>query len=166
MNLATAKVVRNGQYLIAVSGSSRGGNIAQFGWNPPQPPENPSLQALDTFITRKFIPQLREIFIEAGHDYKSDSEGALQESPLLIAVCGVIYPIAMDYSWDREARNIYYGGSGGDVALGAMVGLGIEGTTDAKVAANIVYRAVEIASSWDVHTSSPIIVETQHRKKK
>ena len=166
MDLATHKVVANGPYLIAVSGSSRGGNIAQFGWNPPAPPENANVEALDVFMTRKFIPKLRGEFVEAGFDAKNDSEGATHDSPLLVLVSGVIYPIEVDYSWDREVRNIYYAGSGGDVALGAMIALGIEDTSDPEVAANIIRRSIEIACEWDVYTSAPIIVKTQTKGKK
>lgn len=166
MDLATHKIVENGPYLIAVSGSSRGGNIAQFGFTPPPPPENSGLLALDKFMTRKFIPKLREEFIEAGYDVKPDAEAATQDSPLLVVVSGTIYPIDVDYSWDREVRKVYCGGSGGDVALGAMIALGIEDTSDPKVAANIIRRAIEISCNWDVYTKQPIIVKTQYRKSK
>jgi hypothetical protein len=166
MNLSVPKVVANGPYLIAVSGSSRGGNIAQFGFSPPQPPENANDAALDKFMTRKFIPQLREAFIEGGYDAKPDSDSATHDSPLLVIVSGVIYPVEIDYSWDREVRNIYYAGSGGDVALGAMVALGIQKSKDAVAAASIIKRAVAIACEWDVYTNPPIIVETQHRKRR
>jgi hypothetical protein len=164
MDLATHKIVENGPYLIAVSGSSRGGNIAQFGFTPPAPPESSGLLALDKFMTRKFIPKLREEFIEAGYDVKPDSEAATQDSPLLVVVSGTIYPIEVDYSWDREVRKVYCGGSGGDVALGAMIALGIEDTSDPKVAANIIRRAIEISCNWDVYTKQPIIVKTQYGK--
>lgn len=166
MNLSVPKVVANGPYLIAVSGSSRGGNIAQFGWTPPQPPVAAAPAVLDKFMTTKFIPQLREAFIEAGYDAKPEGDSATHDSPLLVIVSGVIYPVEIDYSWDREVRNIYYAGSGGDVALGAMVALGIQRTTNAKDAAAIIKRAVEIACEWDVYTNHPIVIQTQHRKKK
>jgi ATP-dependent protease HslVU (ClpYQ) peptidase subunit len=167
MNLATAKVIKNGAYLIAVSGASRGGNIAQFGWTPPAPPETAGLNALDKFMTRKFIPSLREAFIEAGYDAKPEGDAAYQDSPLLVVVNGVIYPIEGDYSWDREVRNIYYAGSGGDVALGAMVALGIETMSDKPdQAAKTIRKSIEIACAWDVYSNKPIIVETQHAKTK
>jgi ATP-dependent protease HslVU (ClpYQ) peptidase subunit len=82
-------------------------------------------------------------------------------------VRGVIYPIFSDYSWDREVRNIYYGGSGGDVALGAMVALGIQKMADKpEQAAKVVHTAVATAAAWDVYTSAPIITEIQYGKKK
>jgi ATP-dependent protease HslVU (ClpYQ) peptidase subunit len=167
MDLATPKVVANGAYLLAVSGASRGGNIAQFGWTPPAPPATGTQTALDKFMTTKFIPSLREAYIDAGYDAKDDGEAAWNDSSLIVAVRGVIYPIFSDYSWDREVRNIYYGGSGGDVALGAMVALGIQKMADKpEQAAKVVHTAVATAAAWDVYTSAPIITEIQYGKKK
>jgi ATP-dependent protease HslVU (ClpYQ) peptidase subunit len=161
MDLATPKIVKNGEYLIAVSGASRGGNIAQFGWTPPKAPKSTDPTVLDKFVTRKLIPSLRTAFIEAGYDAKDDGDAAWQDSNLLIIFNGVIYPIFNDYSWDREARNIYYSGSGGDVALGAMVALGIEKVKTVEAAEKIVYKAVELAAKWDAYTNPPIIVHSQ-----
>lgn len=162
MDLATPKIVKNGEYLIAVSGASRGGNIAQFGWTPPKAPKSTDPTVLDKFVTRKLIPSLRQAFIEAGYDAKDDGDAAWQDSNLLIIFNGVIYPIFNDYSWDRESRNIYYSGSGGDVALGAMVALGIEKAKTVEAAEKIVYKAVELAAKWDAYTNPPIIVRSQH----
>lgn len=162
MDLATPKIVKNGEYLIAVSGASRGGNIAQFGWTPPKAPRSTDPTVLDKFVTRKLIPSLRQAFIEAGYDAKDDGDAAWQDSNLLIIFNGVIYPIFNDYSWDRESRNIYYSGSGGDVALGAMVALGIEKAKTVEAAEKIVYKAVELAAKWDAYTNPPIIVRSQH----
>lgn len=162
MDLATPKIVKNGEYLIAVSGASRGGNIAQFGWTPPKAPRSTDPTVLDKFVTRKLIPSLRQAFIEAGYDAKDDGDAAWQDSNLLIVFNGVIYPIFNDYSWDRESRNIYYSGSGGDVALGAMVALGIEKAKTVEAAEKIVYKAVELAAKWDAYTNPPIIVRSQH----
>jgi ATP-dependent protease HslVU (ClpYQ) peptidase subunit len=161
MDLATPKIVKNGEYLIAVSGASRGGNIAQFGWTPPKAPNSIDHTVLDKFVTRKLIPSLRTAFIEAGYDAKDDGDAAWQDSNLLIIFNGVIYPIFNDYSWDREARNIYYSGSGGDVALGAMVALGIEKVKTVEAAEKIVYKSVELAAKWDAYTNPPIIVHSQ-----
>jgi ATP-dependent protease HslVU (ClpYQ) peptidase subunit len=167
MNLATPKIVQNGAYLIAVSGASRGGNIAQFGWTPPAPPDaSTNVNNLDKFMTRRFIPALREAFIEAGYDAKPEGDSATQDSPLIVVVNGIIYPISEDYSWDREVRSIYCGGSGGDVALGAMVALGIEKLFDEpEKASRIVRRSVEVACMWDAFSNQPIVVKTQHGKK-
>lgn len=161
-DLSTPKIVKNGGYLIAVSGASRGGNLAQFGWNPPKPPLSSSLETLDKFMTRKLIPSLRQFFISEGFDAKDDGAAAFQDSTFIIAVNGVLYPIAEDYSWDRDRRNVYIGGSGGDVALGAMLGLGILNCEDdSDRATKIIRKAITIATQWDAYSSLPICIETQ-----
>lgn len=165
MDLATPKVVENGGYLIAVSGASRGGNISQFGWNPPTPPKTNNTDVLDKFMTKKFVPALRRIFVASGYDGKDDGDAAWHDSSFLVIVRGVIYPIFEDYSWDRERRNIYYGGSGGDVALGAMVALGVDKMGDKpKEAEKAINKAVEIACGWDVYTSGPVTTRIQYAK--
>jgi hypothetical protein len=161
MDLASPKIIKNGEYLIAVSGASRGGNIAQFGWTPPKPPSTDDTTVLDKFVTRKLIPSLRKAFQDAGYEGKDDGEAAWHDSNILIVFNGVIYPIFEDYSWDRDIRNIYYGGSGGDVALGAMVYAGIEKVKTPEAAEKIIYKAVEHATKWDSNSSGPVIVRTQ-----
>lgn len=162
MDLATPKIIENGAYLIAVAGSSRGGNILQFGWAPPKPPSTDDPDTLDRFITRKFIPAMRQAFIEAGFDMKDDGDVAMTDSVFLIAVNGVVYWINEDYSWDRDIRGIYHQGSGGSLAAAAMTALGIEKVKDPEKAEKIVAKAVETATQWDVYSHGPVIVRTQH----
>jgi ATP-dependent protease HslVU (ClpYQ) peptidase subunit len=163
-DLSNHKIVENGAYLIAVSGSSRGGNIAQQGWVPPKPPLTNDVNKLDVFMTKKFIPQLRKAFINAGFDGKEDGEAAWQDSGFLVVVNGIIYPIFNDYSWDRDIRGIYYSGSGGDVALGAMAALNIQDSQDEHEASQILYKAIEKATEFDAYTSAPIHIRIQYAR--
>lgn len=155
--MATHKVVENGPYLIAGAGASRGSNILQFGWTPPKPPNN--VDNLDTFMTRKFIPEMRRTFIEAGYDMKQDGDAAAHDSMFLIAVRGVIYPVYEDYSWDRDSRSIYCGGSGGDFAAGALEILGMPKTM--KQAEESVRKAIAAAIRRDANSADPIIIKSQ-----
>lgn len=157
ITMATQKVVENGPYLIAGAGASRGSNIIQFGWNPPKPPNN--AENLDAFMTKKFIPEMRRAFIEAGYDMKEDGDSAAHDSMFLIAVRGVIYPIYEDYSWDRDVRSIYYGGSGGDIALGALEVLGPAKTM--KQAEEHIRKAIAAAIRRDVYSAEPIVIKSQ-----
>jgi len=158
MELSNSKIVDNNGILIAVSGASRGGNIVQQGWKPPKPRSN---EDLDLFITRRFIPEMREQFIKSGYDGKDDGEAAWQDSNLLISVRGVIYPIFNDYSWDREERGIYYGGSGGDVAVGALEALEYKKAKTPEAVEKLVYKAIEIAIKHDIFTGGKIITRIQ-----
>jgi ATP-dependent protease HslVU (ClpYQ) peptidase subunit len=153
MDLATHKIVENNGILVAVAGASRGGNIAQFGWKPPYPRAN---EDLDMFMTNKLIPSLRKAFQDAGYEGKEDGTAAGHDSNLIIAVRGVIYPIFEDYSWDREARNIYYSGSGGDIAVGALEVLNYQKIKSPEVAEKILYRAIEAAIKHDIYSGGEI----------
>jgi ATP-dependent protease HslVU (ClpYQ) peptidase subunit len=153
MELATSKIVNNNGVLIAVSGASRGGNITQFGWKPPKPSATIDL---DSFMTKKFIPSMRKAFQDAGFEGKEDGDAAWQDSNLLVSVRGVIYPIFNDYSWDREARNVYYAGSGGDVALGALEALNYSKISTPASAEKAVRRAIEIACKHDIYSGGEI----------
>lgn len=160
--LSNAKISRNGAYVIAMTGASRGGNIIQQGWIPPKPPLTNDVNKLDIFMTRKFIPELRKVFIEAGYEGKEDKDSATQDSAFLVAVNGVIYPIFQDYSWDRDARGIYYDGSGGDMALGAMVALGIQDCVTPEEAEQIIIQAIEISTEFNAYCTPPVITIIQN----
>ena len=160
MNLATHKIIENNGILIAGSGASRGSNLLQFGWKAPKPTAS---ENLDKFVTQKFIPSMRKLCIDAGSDMKEDGDVAEHDSSFLIVVRGVIYPVFEDYSWDRDTSGIYYSGSGGDIALGAMEALlGEYQYLEAEGAESVVRNAISIASKWDIHTAQPIIVMTQY----
>lgn len=153
MDLATPKIVDNNGVLIAVSGASRGGNITQFGWKPPKPRAN---ENLDVFVTNRFIPEMREAFIKAGYDAKDDGDAAAHDSNLIVSIRGVLYPIFEDYSWDREARNVYYAGSGGDVALGALEALRYYNAKTPEAAEKILYKAIEASIKHDIYSGGEI----------
>ena len=153
MDLATHKIVDNNGVLIAVSGASRGGNIAQFGWKAPKPR---ATEDLDRWMTNIFIPSLRKAFQDAGFEGKEDGDAAWHDSNLLICVRGVIYPIFNDYSWDREARNIYYAGSGGDIAVGALEIQNYEKIKSPELAEKALRRAIEAAIKHDIYSGGEI----------
>jgi ATP-dependent protease HslVU (ClpYQ) peptidase subunit len=106
---------------------------------------------------------MRKVFIDGGYDMKEDGDAAEHDSSFLVVVRGTIYPIFEDYSWDRDSRGMYYSGSGGDIALGAMEALLLEYPyIEAEAAESVVRNAIAIASKWDIHTAQPIIVMTQY----
>ena len=158
MELATEKIVDNSGVLIAVSGASRGGNIAQFGWKPPKPTK---VEDLDKFMTSKFIPSLLKAFQDAGYEGKDDGAAAEHDSDLIVAVRGVLYPIFGDYSWDRESRNVYYGGSGGDIALGALEAMNYSKINTPEAAEKAIRKAIEIAIKHDIYSGGKIITHIQ-----
>ena len=50
-------------YLFAITGATRGGNLVQQVWVPPEPPAFQSIHKLDQFMTQIFIAQMRDHFI-------------------------------------------------------------------------------------------------------
>lgn len=164
MVMATHKIIENNGVLIAGSGASRGSNIMQFGWKAPRP-TTVEAQNLDSFISKKFIPEMRKAFMDAGYDMKEDGDAAAHDSEFLVILRGVIYPIFGDYSWDRDARGIYYSGSGGDVALGSFASMldhvDTSSPSDIEVA---IQESIRKACEWDIHSAEPIITKIQFSK--
>lgn len=164
--LSNPKLTRDDDdhYLFAITGATRGGNIVQQGWDAPTPPVWSSVEELDKFMTRDFIPQMRNMFIDAGYEgITLDGEGVVHDTNFFVAVHGIIYPIFNDYSWDRDTRGIYANGSGGDVALGVMVGAEIEKyRNDVTKAKAIVKKAIEKACQWNAYCALPVVLEVQY----
>jgi len=115
-------------------------------------------------MTKKFIPSMRKLFIDAGYDMKEDGDAAAHDSQFIISIRGVLYPIFEDYSWDRDTRGIYYSGSGGDIAIGAMAALNVDRVTSAIAAEKIIKKAIEISTKWDIYSSGPIITKIQYSR--
>jgi len=157
-----SRIIENNGILIAGSGAGRGSNLLQFGWKAPKPT---AAENLDKYITQKFIPAMRKLFIDAGYDMKEDGDAAEHDSSFLVIVRGIIYPIFEDYSWDRDSRGIYYSGSGGDIALGAMEAMEVDNPDiTAKDAQVIIHKAISVACKWDIFTAEPIVIRTQYAK--
>jgi hypothetical protein len=150
-------------YVFAITGATRGGNLLQQGWTPPTPPTWQGINELDKFMTRDFIPQMRDVFVDSGYEgITFDGESVTHDTNFLISVQGVIYPVFNDYSWDRDMRGIYANGSGGDIALGVMVGLEIEKCkNDEKKAKAIIKKAIEKACQWNAYCALPVVIEVQ-----
>ena len=88
------KVVNNNGILIAGCGIGRGMNLLQKGWKAPRPPRaNMEKDKLDTWMVTKFIPGMRQLFVDGGYDMKDDSEYAHYENVFLVAVQGELYVI-------------------------------------------------------------------------
>jgi ATP-dependent protease HslVU (ClpYQ) peptidase subunit len=164
MVMATHKIIENNGVLIAGSGAGRGSNIMQFGWKAPKPTAADA-QDLDGFVSKKFIPEMRKAFVDAGYDMKEDGDAAAHDSDFLVCLRGVIYPIFGDYSWDRDSRGIYYAGSGGDVALGSLIAyLENVNKDNPHHVQDAITLAIRNACEWDIYTAPPIVTRIQYAK--
>ena len=114
------KIIDNNGILIAGCGIGRGMNLLQRGWKAPKPRANMSPEQLDNWMIKTFIPGMRKLFVDGGYDMKDDGDFAQFENVFIVAVQGHLYVIDEDYSVDRDERNYFTSGSGGDFAQGSL----------------------------------------------
>ncbi len=157
IQVATGKIFKNGPAVIAGAGSVRGCNILQFGWKAPKR----TIASTDIYITKSFIPAMRKAFLDAGYDMKSDTTAAENDNDLIVAIGGVIYSVAGDYSWERCKGNLYVAGSGGKLALGALAYAGADKAQTPEQADKFIRKAIEAAIRYDVFSGGAVDTVTQ-----
>lgn len=159
----SAKVVRNGPYLLGAAGDVRAINILAYSFSPPKPTPDLVGVRLDRFITSKFVPALRECFEDHGYAARESKEQASHGSVVLAIIHGQIYEIGEDYAWVRDTTGIYSFGSGGDYALGAMYATAGDNFAESGVTETqrIVRESLNIAARLDVSTGPPFHVMSQ-----
>ena len=150
------KIVRKPDYIIALAGDFRPAQIFSHQTKYPKPPAFTTVDALDKFVTQKFLPAIKDTYREVGFVPLED-EGA----ELLVAIHGTIYDIGSDWSWARDKRGIYGVGSGSPYAIGAAAALGVpknpnEGMAYAK-------QALSIACGYDNNSGEPLTIYQQVR---
>lgn len=158
----SAKVVKNGQYLLGAAGDVRAINILAYAFQPPKALDLTGIR-LDRFMTSKFVPALRECFEDHGYAAKESKEQAQHGSTVLAIVNGQIYEIDEDYAWVRDTTGIYSFGSGGDYAIGAMYaksGGEISNLNMADVQ-KLIRESLHIAARLDIGSGPPFHVLNQ-----
>lgn len=158
----SAKVVRNGQYLLGAAGDVRAINILAYAFQPPKPLDLTGVR-LDRFITSKFVPALRSCFEDHGYASRESKEQAQHGSVVLAIVNGQIYEIDEDYAWVRDTTGIYSFGSGGDYALGAMYATTGDSLADSGVETTkkVIRESLAIAAKLDVASGPPFHIMHQ-----
>lgn len=167
LSTGSAKVAENGRYLIGVAGDVRAINIVHHAFSPPNPPAKTLGRALDAFMTKSFVPALRQTFDQQGYsvpERETSQHIAEQSSQILVAIHGCIYVIESDYGWTSDRTGIYAIGTGSTYALGALFSLigSRQEQTVARAKKNII-RALTIASRFDPHTGAPFQTFVQER---
>lgn len=158
----SAKVVKNGQYLLGAAGDVRAINILAYAFQPPKALDLTGIR-LDRFMTSKFVPALRECFEDHGYAAKESKEQAQHGSTVLAIVNGQIYEIDEDYAWVRDTTGIYSFGSGGDYAIGAMYaksGDDIAGLSMPDVQ-RLIRESLHIAAKLDIGSGPPFHILSQ-----
>lgn len=149
------KLVRNGPYIIGVTGDFRAVNILSHTFEPPEPPKKVGT-ALDRFMTSKFIPALKECFDD--NFYGADNESGAM---LLVVVNGVVYEVGMNYDCLRDDAGLHALGSGAAYALGALAALSTRSKRSLTTARAHVTKAIKIAAAYDHNSSEPVNLVVQ-----
>lgn len=155
------KIVKVGDYLIAVAGDAIVGDILNNLW---QPPKLVKTEDSDKFMMVKVIPSIKQILTEAGYytnqsPKKEDDDGW----DALICFNGKLYQISDDYGYMRDDKGLYAIGSGGALALGALAALENETKTHAK-ATGAAKKAINIAIQYNVWCAGSVNIKTQFSK--
>ena len=146
------KIVDNNGILIAGCGIGRGMNLLQRGWKAPRPSRTLNPDQLDSWVIKTFLPKMRQLFSVGGYDMKDDGDYAQFENVFLVAVQGILYIIDEDYSLDRDSRNYFATGSGGDFAQGSLYSAGSKIFNDIDAAKKAMTTAVNAAKEFDTNS--------------
>lgn len=158
----SAKVVKNGQYLLGAAGDVRAINILAYAFQPPKALDLVGIR-LDRFMTSKFVPALRECFEDHGYAAKESKEQAQHGSTVLAIVNGQIYEIDEDYAWVRDTTGIYSFGSGGDYAIGAMYSKAGDDLASLSMidVQKLIRESLHIAAKLDIGSGPPFHILSQ-----
>ena len=155
------KIVKVGEYLIAVAGDATAGDVIYNLW---QPPKVIKTQEPDRFMMIRILPSIRQVLTEAGYDpnpkNKSDDDAGWDA---LICFNGKLYQVTDDFGYMRDDKGLYGIGSGGSLALGALATMDTETKTHAK-AASAAKKAINVAIQYNVWCGGPVNVKTQFTK--
>ena len=154
------KIVKVGEYLVAVAGDALAGDILNNLW---QPPKVIKTQDTDKLMT-KVLPSIKQTLTEAGYDPtpkgKNDDDAGWDA---LICFNGKLYQVSDDYGYMRDDRGLYGIGSGGGLGLGALAIMETEVKTHAK-ATSAAKKAINIAIQYNIWCGGTASVKTQFTK--
>jgi ATP-dependent protease HslVU (ClpYQ) peptidase subunit len=155
------KIVKVGEYLIAVAGDAIAGDILNNLW---QPPKVIKTQDPDRFMMIRVLPSIKQTLADAGYEpapkTKSDDDTGWDA---LVCFNGKLYQVTDDFGYMRDDKNLYGIGSGGGLALGALASMELETKTHAK-ASSAAKKAVNIAIQYNIWCGGPVHIKTQFTK--
>ena len=160
------KIIKNGPYLIGVTGDLSSISLIEYSFQPSAPQTDISIKELDRFITTVFIPEYKDFLKETSLNTKEDAD--ISVPGLLILINGVIYDIDSALTWLRDPSGIYAEGSGDSYAHGSLLS-SIKGKVsdlDIAEAKMIMREAITNAIKLDLQTGPPIHTFIQLSKTK
>jgi ATP-dependent protease HslVU (ClpYQ) peptidase subunit len=155
------KIVKVGEYLIAVAGDATAGDILNNLW---QPPKVIKTQDPDRFMMIRVLPSIKQTLTDAGYEpapkSKPDDDSGWDA---LVCFSGKIYQVSDDYGFMRDDKGLYGIGAGGALALGALAAMDTERRTHTK-AASYAKKAINIAIQYNVWCGGSVNIKTQFTK--
>lgn len=164
LGAGTSKIAVNGKYLLGAAGDVRAINILHHAFIPPSPPASYKGRKLDMFITKQFIPALRECFEEQGYakpDNDEKAHMAEQDSTIIVVIHGIIYVIEGDYGWTSDSNGIYAIGTGAPYALGALHTITNGKKLAISQAKTAITKALGVSAKFDPYSGSPFTTFVQ-----
>ena len=145
---ADRKVFRNGPYVMGFTTSFRMGQLLQFGFEPPAPPESP--RDLLRFMATAFVDAVRERLKAGGWASKSNE----QESGgvFLVGVRGRLFEIGSDYQVGESLHGYAAVGCGDQIAHGALF------TTEGRLPVDRVLMALTAAERFSAGVRRPFAI--------
>lgn len=151
------KIFRKNGYIVAVAGDFRVAQIAQYSFELPKLQTFSSVEATDKFFTTDLIPMWKAEYEDLSYTVDKDLG-----SVALVAVGTTIYSMDADWTWIRDRRGIYAGGTGAGYAIGALSAYSKPKNIDEATAQ--IKAAIKIASQYDPNTAEPAVVYGQADK--
>lgn len=151
------KIFRKNGYIVAVAGDFRVAQIAQYSFEFPKLQTFSSIEATDKFFTTELIPMWKAEYEDLNYTVDKDLG-----SVALVAVGTTIYTLDADWTWVRDRRGIYAGGTGASYVLGALSAYAKAKNVDDAISQ--IKTAIKIASQYDSNTAEPAIVYGQADK--
>ena len=113
------KFAERGDFIISGSGEVLPCDIAQKLWNPPKalPKDKKDIYS---FMITKAMPSLRKCLTDNGYNFDEDNDKK-ERFHFIIACCGELFDVDQELSVCKTTHGIYTAGSGGEIALGAML---------------------------------------------
>ena len=161
------KIVKNGPYLIGVTGELVHIPLIEYSFSPTAPQIDLTVKELDRFITQTFIPEFRDFIKETSLNLKEDEDVIIPS--ILVLVNGIIYNIDSTLTWLRDPSGIYVEGSGQPWAHGSLLSSTSGSVSNISIvtAKKILSDAISNAVKMDLQTGPPIhmMVQTSKMKK-
>ena len=158
ISTTTPKIIAVGKYLLGITGDSRPGDILAYNWTPPNYKGSHPVQ----WMGKKIMPSILAAFKENNYDPFEATKEKDAGFDYLLAFNGNLFHIAVDLSFIQSKHHVYGLGSGGQFALGYLVGLSTAALFRDPV--RHAEKAVEISTVLDVNTHPPIQLVTQQRE--